>query len=667
MTIGRRQARDIRSSAEFSAVVRFYDALFAPGRDHVYAAPDLAAEPGGSRAIFAGLSFRSTLADGPSSRLYRVDLTSGDVSPFGPDGARLPRPSPMGAATAFVQPDEDGGEVLVLAAPDGSGARAYAVDGLIEQIDWSPDGARLLLVVAGRGADLAGCQGGYAMKAKPEGPDWLPEVRCDEGEDLWRTLWVMEVATGAPSRLSAEGSNIWEASWCGLDAIAAVRSDHHSEGSWYRSTLVLVDAATGAESELYRPQDQIGLPRGAPGGGHVAFVEAVCSDRGLVCGALKVASLGAGDVRVLHTAGVEVTSVTWRSAETLHFAGQDGFETVVGDIGLTDAKHSEVWRTAEATCGEWHPSAQPLPNGESLAVTEAYIQAPRLTILSPAGARPIRDFAAPGATAAMQACGSIGPYIWSAPDGLEIQGWLVVPDRASGPLPLVLDIHGGPVWAHRNRWVARTRTTPLLVQQGCAVLYPNPRGSSGRGQAFARLVRGDMGGADTGDLLSAIDALVAERRVDPARVACTGASYGGFMAAWLMTQDPRFAAAAPISPVVDWFSQHGTSQIPWFDTYFLEDSPTNPTGRFFTRSPCMFVDRVRTPCLVMAGALDRNTPPGQALELHQGLLEHGGESVLVTYPKDGHSLRGYPAYLDTAARILNWFAPRLGLQSLIRT
>ncbi len=653
--------RDIRAGVEFAAVEQFYTALFAPGRDHVYAAPDLMVEPDGAHALLAGLSFQTTLTDGPSSRLYRADLATGDLQPFGPPGSRLPRPSPVGAAVAFVQPDGDAGEVLTIAAPDGAGAHTHAIDGLIEQIDWSPNGARLLLLLAGKGADLAGYQGGYATATAQDGPDWLPEVRSGEDANLWRSLWVMDAATGALHRVSAEGSNIWEASWCGDGAIAAVRSDHHGEGSWYRSTLVLIDAESGAESGLHTPEDQIGLPRGAPDGKHVAFVEAVCSDRGIVCGLLKVVPVATRAVRALPTASVEATSLAWRGTDRLHFAGQDGFETVVGDVGLGDAGHTELWRTADATCGEWYPSAQPLPGGRSLVVTEAYAQAPRLAALSPAGAQTIRDFAAPGAEAAMQACGSVSPYSWSAPDGLEIQGWLVAPDQATGPTPLVLDIHGGPVWANRNRWVGRLRTTPLLVQRGCAVLYPNPRGSSCRGQAFARLVKGDMGGADTGDFLSAVDTLVAEGRVDNARVACTGTSYGGFMSAWLVTQDPRFAAAAPISPVVDWFSQHGTSQIPWFDTYFLEDSPSNPTGKFYSRSPGMFVDRVRTPCLTMAGALDRNTPPGQALEFHQGLLEHGVESVLVTYPKDGHSLRGYPAYLDTAARILAWFGPRLGL------
>jgi dipeptidyl aminopeptidase/acylaminoacyl peptidase len=265
----------------------------------------------------------------------------------------------------------------------------------------------------------------------------------------------------------------------------------------------------------------------------------------------------------------------------------------------------------------------------------------------------------------MNSLGSATPIRWQAHDGLEIEGWLIRPDGAAGPLPLVLDIHGGPVWAIRNRWAGRMRATPLLVRQGCAVLYANPRGSSGRGQAFARQVRGDMGGADAGDLISAIEHLAAEGLVDGARVACTGSSYGGFMSAWLVTQGDHFAAAAPISPVSNWYSQHGTSQIGWFDRYFLDDDGSNLGGQYFSRSPTLYADQARTPCLVMAGALDKNTPPGQAIEFHNALLEHGTESALVVYPLDGHSLRGYPAYVDSAARILAWFGPRLQLNPLV--
>jgi Dipeptidyl aminopeptidases/acylaminoacyl-peptidases len=89
----------------------------------------------------------------------------------------------------------------------------------------------------------------------------------------------------------------------------------------------------------------------------------------------------------------------------------------------------------------------------------------------------------------------------------------------------------------------RDHAVPLLVSRGYAVLLPNPRGSSGRGQEFAAAVVGDMGGADTHDYLSGIDAMIERGIADPARIGTMGVSYGGFMSAWLVTQDQRFKAA----------------------------------------------------------------------------------------------------------------------------
>ena len=82
---------------------------------------------------------------------------------------------------------------------------------------------------------------------------------------------------------------------------------------------------------------------------------------------------------------------------------------------------------------------------------------------------------------------------WQAPDGLEIQGWLLRP-KGKGPHPLVMNVHGGPVWHWRPMWLGRGCTVLMLLKRGYAVFLPNPRGSSGRGQDFARHVLGDMGG-----------------------------------------------------------------------------------------------------------------------------------------------------------------------------
>ena len=81
----------------------------------------------------------------------------------------------------------------------------------------------------------------------------------------------------------------------------------------------------------------------------------------------------------------------------------------------------------------------------------------------------------------------------------------------------------------------------------------------------------------------------------------------------------------------------------------------NAGGRYYTRSPVLYADRVRTPTLLVCGALDRNTPPGQALEFHNALLLQGVESVLATYPEEGHGVRNYPAVIDFATRVVEWF------------
>jgi len=134
-----------------------------------------------------------------------------------------------------------------------------------------------------------------------------------------------------------------------------------------------------------------------------------------------------------------------------------------------------------------------------------------------------------------------------------------------------------------------------------------------------------------------------------------GGSYGGFMAGWLVTQTDRFAASVAVSPVTDWYSQHLTSNIGHWDRLILRDEVANPGGEYFRRSPIAFAHRAKTPTLLTAGSVDRCTPPGQARELYQALLESGVETELAVYPGEGHGVRKLPAALDWIARIAGWF------------
>jgi acetyl esterase/lipase len=662
---------DLRGTPEHEAVQALYRALWQPGTAALHGAREL--DPVGDDLYFAGTSVGTSFEAGATTAIYRLSA-DGSLASCWP-GARLCRVSGALGQAACVHVLATGGDEVRLVSMDASTLiTTWAAPGIVECIRWSPDGCNLLLLVAGGAADVAGVQGGFALRQASSRPSWMPEVTTPGGEGCWRSLWVWKVGQPAPLCITAPHCNPWEAAWFGNDAVLAVASDDHGEGSWYRARLLRLSIGTGgtgdvgdAAVEVYVPQDQIGCPAGCPDAKTTAWIEAVCSDRGLVCGSLML-KISNGAVRRIDTRGVEVTDLAWRNGRRLVAAGIRGFETVIAEWDMSSDRWVEHWSSTDFTLSGWQPQAVPAGLERIYGVMEAYGRAPAIVELRSPGPTlrcalgPRAADASDEAAASVPDCGSMEPVRWTAADGLEIQGWLILPPAACArPLrgwPLLVDIHGGPIWAHRNRWAANLRAAPVLARMGWAVLLPNPRGSSGRGQDFARQVVGDMGGADARDIMAGIAHLASSGLIDAERVAVSGTSYGGFMSCWLLTQGQaqgqRLAASIPISPVSNWTSQHYASQIPWFDAAFLKASSQDPTGAYFARSPVFHVGHARTPTLVMAGGRDKNTPTSQAVEFYNAMVEAGAPCALAVYPEDGHSLRGMPAYVDSAARIVGW-------------
>ncbi|WP_190822947.1 hypothetical protein [Saccharopolyspora pogona] len=101
------------------------------------------------------------------------------------------------------------------------------VPGTVEYAHWSPDGGKVLLGVAGLGADLSRGQGsGTYSKQVRERPAWFPEVEDGTNDAGWRSLWVYTVATGELAQVSPAGLNCWEAGWCGPGRVATIRPAH---------------------------------------------------------------------------------------------------------------------------------------------------------------------------------------------------------------------------------------------------------------------------------------------------------------------------------------------------------------------------------------------------------------------------------------------------------
>jgi dipeptidyl aminopeptidase/acylaminoacyl peptidase len=266
--------------------------------------------------------------------------------------------------------------------------------------------------------------------------------------------------------------------------------------------------------------------------------------------------------------------------------------------------------------------------------------------------RALIDGAHPGTEVVRRAVGDRAPVRWDAQDGTAIEALLTLP-RGEPPFATILMVHGGPVSSYQDFWPSNGRA--LLLERGYAILEPNPRGSWGRGRGFAAAVVGDMGGADATDLLAGVDHVIGAGIADPARVGVMGGSYGGYMACWLPILDQRFAAAVAVSPVSDWFSERFDGNLGRWATSFLGGDVEERWAHYRERSPVFHAARSRTPTLLTAGARDRATPAGQAVEFHRALREHGVPTDLVRYPAEGHGVRDLRAAIDYTARVLAWF------------
>lgn len=663
--------KDVRNTPLYIETEELVHLLCRPGSGLICDAREINVNPEGSQAVFTGV-FTDKLEGMPTTRICLADLNAGTtkVLTFGPNTDREPKFSPDGQSVVFLSDRKKTGDFQLyhLDIKTGASTPAPAVSGWIEYLHWSPDGTQVLLGVAGHGADVSGGQGAEtSLKEEDAMPSWLPDVDTGDASYHWRSAWVYDLKAKNVKQVSASGLNIWEANWCGANALAAVISPSPSEGDWYTARLYVMDLDGDNDQVIYTPDDQLGWPSASPCGHRVAVVEAVCSDRWVVAGDLLIIDTDTKQLDRIHTNSVDITHTEWCSDERLFLAGHRGFEMVVMEYNAKTGKLTEGWSSQEISTGGRYIKPAPLGKGigECLLIGENFLRAPEIGMINNGEYRTILSFDHGAESEINQWIGSVDRLTWSAPDGLEIQGLLIRP-KGEGPYPVVLNVHGGPVWQWRPIWWRVNSYLPalMLLKRGYAIFQPNPRGSTGRGQAFARQVKGDMAGADTYDYLSGLDTLVEQGIADPKRLGVTGGSYGGFMTSWLITQDSRFAAAVPASPVTNHVTQHLISNIPQFQSLFMADTYTNLGGKYFERSPILHAYKVNTPTLNICGALDRCTPPEEAMQFHKALLENDIKSVLVTYPEEGHGVRRLPAAIDLIVRVVTWFEENIPAKSL---
>jgi len=242
---------------------------------------------------------------------------------------------------------------------------------------------------------------------------------------------------------------------------------------------------------------------------------------------------------------------------------------------------------------------------------------------------------------------------FKAPDGLDLQGWLIKPAdfEAGKTYPMVLWIHGGPwsMYALGFNWGWQN-----FAASGYAVLFMNPRGSTGYGQDFVNGIQFSYPGKDFDDLMAAVDAALAKGFIDKDNLFVCGGSGGGVLTAWIVGHTDRFRAAVSMRPVINWHSFVGTTDgANWYRQF--KKYPWEDPAEYAARSPLNYVANVKTPTMVMTGEADLRTPMGQSEEYYRALKILKKETLLVRMPEEYHGWRRPSHQLLQQAYLMAWF------------
>lgn len=545
----------------------------------------------------------------------------GDHQTEGP-ADRHPRWSPLGDDLLFIRPDARGVDQVVRWP---SGAAVTGLDTPVREFAWSPDGASIAVVVSVRGAadgPLVSRHASYLRDGEGRSPSSS-------------ALFVVEVATGAAFEVLAPTQSIGGVAW--HDAQTLLVTLPHDDRSW-RWDLATVTLA-GAVDVLteHGPWERAACP--------------VTLDDGSVVFAGGASGPAHTELRRWAAGATTRLVPGFDRNVTIGMPAYPGARpTVDGDtvwFTANDRGASRLWSAAlDAREPVAHTDVRTVVSGADarggqVVLTEATPTSPgRLRLLAEDHPRFGDEVDVP----------------WTVE---ELAGdtpcWLLRSRRAgAGPAPLLVDLHGGPHNASNGALGQGNLHRLLLADAGWHVLLPNFRGSDGYGEAWYQgLEAHGWCSVDVLDVMGAVDRAVAAGVADESRLAVTGYSYGGLLAAALTTRSRRFRAAALGGAPVDLRAFSESSDL----GLILCEREVGEQAAADQRSPIHEVGKVRTPTLVYHGAEDRRVPVSQADQWYQGLAHAGTECELVVYPGMPHGFvsSGPPnTVLDVGTRIAAW-------------
>jgi dipeptidyl aminopeptidase/acylaminoacyl peptidase len=235
-------------------------------------------------------------------------------------------------------------------------------------------------------------------------------------------------------------------------------------------------------------------------------------------------------------------------------------------------------------------------------------------------------------------------FWFRAKDGVKVQGFLIKPPNfdAAKKYPLKFLIHGGPQGAWGDMWSYRWNAE-LFAANGYVVVMINPRGSTGYGQAFVDGVNGDWGGKPYTDLMTGLDYVEQHYSfIDKSRECAMGASYGGYMANWVLGHTDRFKCIVSHDGMFNAESAFGSTEEDWFNIWEFKGNPWDDYGKpdsenpFRKWSPSLYAKNFKTPTLVVHGQLDYRLDVSEGFQLFDTLQLRKVPSKMLYFPDEGH-------------------------------
>jgi dipeptidyl aminopeptidase/acylaminoacyl peptidase len=553
-----------------------------------------------------------------------------------PKSDRMPRWAPDGTRLAFLSDRHERAQIYLI--PTGGGEAEAFTEGenAVASFEWAPDGKHI--------AFLATEPKTETEKKREKDKD---DARVVDIHDKPMRLWVIDVATKKVRQLTRGNHSVESVHWAPKGNRLFVMASEHPRTLRTHSCIYCLTLTDTPMKLVHAPRAPIGGLQVSPDGTSLSFIAA--RGDGPVPHDLCLMSATGGEPRNLTSASLDrpVMGITWEKSGRLLAVSPDGFRsrclTVAADGALQPLDGLDVNPVGPVARNEL---------GDLAFVGQTATQLPEVYLMRTGG----RAECVTAFNDSFRKIGLIKPEFirYRSFDGTEIEAALYrpkgLPEGATAPL--FVHVHGGPTGAFGDSFDAWAQ---LLAARGYAVFCPNIRGSTGYGWSFLVNNRADWGGGDFKDVMAGVDHLIERGIADPGRLAIGGWSYGGYMAAWAITQTPRFKAAVVGACMSDLASEFGTEIIgtAQYDLWF-NGLPYEKLDTYIKSSPVTHVKNVRTPALILHGENDTTDPIGQAQQFYRGMKHYGVKCEFVIYPREGHGNREEKHQIDVLQRVLRW-------------